>query len=116
LSLLIFVPAWRLRLWVALGWPIAIDAVQQRAFLVGETVTVRGTVGDRVPLIGGQVIELEDASGRLWVVSADTTRAPGESATIRGDVQVEESPTAAFPATVYLVEHLPDATPPLLSP
>jgi hypothetical protein len=109
-------PPVRLRLQVALGRPIAIAQIQQYPFLTGATVTVEGIVGDRVPLIGGQVMELQDDSGNVWVVSADTTRQSGESARIRGDVQVEDVGTDAITSEVYLIERLPNTVSPLLLP
>lgn len=114
--LLLALPPVRVRLQVALGQPIAIATIHQNPFLAGITVTVEGIVGDRVPLVGGQIVELQDGSGSLWVVSADTTRQPGESARIRGNVQVEAFDTDAIPAEVYLVERLPDIPSPLSIP
>jgi len=121
LLLVLAVAPVRVRLQVALGMPIAIADLQQRAFLRGERVTVEGEVIDRAPLIGGQIMELQDSSGSVWVVSSDTTRQPGESARIRGDVQVEEFgteaiPAEAIPAEVYLIEYLPNQTSPLPLP
>lgn len=79
----------RFLLWSQLGWPIAIRDVQTVKVLRDRSVSVEGRVGDRVPLIGTQVYQLQDATGNLWVVSSDTELKPGESVRIRGRVRFE---------------------------
>lgn len=59
---------------------------------VGQTVYLRGTVGDRVPLVNGQAYELIDATGTLWVVSDNRTVTTGESMIVKGRVAYEATP------------------------
>lgn len=59
---------------------------------VGSTVYVRGTVGDRVPLVKGQVYELTDSTGSIWVVTNDVTTETGEALRVRGKVSYEATP------------------------
>lgn len=69
----------------------SVNAVQTRVN-VGSTIYVQGTVGDRVPLINGQVYELQDATGRIWVVTNDLTIATGHELLIRGKLSYEAAP------------------------
>ena len=66
----------------------SVNAVQTRV-TVGSTIYVQGIVGDRVPLINGQVYELQDATGRIWVVTNDPTIATGHELLIRGKLSYE---------------------------
>lgn len=54
-----------------------------------ETVQIKGTVIKQAPLLAGALYQLQDDSGTVWVLSAES--APPESATISvvGTVQVE---------------------------
>ncbi|MEB3357702.1 MAG: hypothetical protein VKK04_13320 [Synechococcales bacterium] len=52
-------------------------------------VRLQGTVGDRVPLLNGQVYQLTDATGSIWVVTTDTTVTSGERLLIQGQVHYE---------------------------
>ena len=69
----------------------SVNAVQTRVN-VGSTIYVQGTVGDRVPLINGQVYELQDATGGIWVVTNDPTIATGHELLIRGKLSYEATP------------------------
>ena len=109
IALLVALSPARWWLWSRAGWPLSIRQVQQVQSLRGQSVVVRGRVGDRAPLIGGQVYRLQDATGSLWVVSPNTSQQAGEAVTIRGIVQFEpippeilgqpaEAPTTAQPS------------------
>lgn len=93
----------RWRLAQVLGRPLPLQQIHQQHRLRGQTVTLRGTVGDRVPLVGGQVYELQDASESVWVVSSDTSLQTGEAVTIKGVVQFE-------PIPANLLEPAPNST------
>ncbi|MEM9449329.1 MAG: hypothetical protein AAGA75_12450 [Cyanobacteria bacterium P01_E01_bin.6] len=69
----------------------SVNAIQTRVN-VGSTLYVKGTVGERVPLIQGQVYELEDSTGRIWVVTKDATIATGEELLIRGTLSYLATP------------------------
>jgi hypothetical protein len=48
------------------------------------TVRLRGTVGDRAPLLNGQVYQLQDGTGEIWVLTSDTRVHPSfEGVTLR---------------------------------
>ncbi|MGF1496469.1 MAG: hypothetical protein ACFB8W_06545, partial [Elainellaceae cyanobacterium] len=55
-------------------------------------VRLRGVVGDRVPLLDGQIYQLTDHTGSIWVVTTDTTVTSGEELLILGRVQYEAMP------------------------
>ncbi len=61
-------------------------AVQTRS-PVGSTVFLRGTVGDRIPLLDSQLYELQDQTGSVWVLTSDRTLEPGETVFIQGTVR-----------------------------
>jgi hypothetical protein len=69
----------------------SVDTVQTKA-TVGTTLYVQGTVGDRVPLVNGQVYELEDSTGQIWVVSKDPTIATGDELLIQGTLSYLATP------------------------
>ena len=68
-----------------------INAAQTRV-KVGSTIYVEGTVGDRIPLVNGQVYQLEDATGQIWVVTSDSSIDTGESVLIRGTLSYQAAP------------------------
>lgn len=71
----------------------SIEALSQRQ---GESVTVAGDVRRQVPLVAGQLYQLQDNTGSVWVVVADgnnTTEASaivGSRVTVQGTVLYEE--------------------------
>ncbi|MBD1910575.1 MULTISPECIES: hypothetical protein [unclassified Leptolyngbya] len=89
LALVLALSPLRFLLWGQLRWPIPIRDVQTVGLLRDRQVTVEGQVSDRVPLIGAQVYQVQDATGKLWVVSSDTELKPGEPVKIRGNVRFE---------------------------
>lgn len=54
-----------------------------------ETVRLQGTVGERAPLLKGQVYELQDRTGKIWVLSPTANLKTGDSITIQGRVRYE---------------------------
>lgn len=52
-------------------------------------VLLQGRVGDRAPLIEGQLYELEDATGSIWVLSSDQMAQTGEQVQVRGLVRIQ---------------------------
>ncbi|MBF2003545.1 MAG: hypothetical protein IGS38_22835 [Synechococcales cyanobacterium M58_A2018_015] len=65
---------------------------QRPSFL--STVYLRGTVGDRVPLIGAQVYQLHDSTGSIWVLTTQPPLRSGDPISIRGRIRYEEIPLA----------------------
>jgi hypothetical protein len=57
-----------------------------------STVYLRGQVSDRAPLINAQVYQLEDSTGKIWVLTDKTTPKKGDSVYIRGTVRFEKIP------------------------
>jgi outer membrane protein assembly factor BamB len=68
-----------------------VNAVQTQVE-VGSTVYVQGTVGDRIPLVDGQVYALEDTTGYIWVVTSDSTLTTGEDVLIKGTLSYQATP------------------------
>lgn len=60
----------------------------QRNWLT-ETVRLQGQVGARAPLLKGQVYELQDRTGKVWVLSPMTNLKTGDSIMIQGRVRYE---------------------------
>ena len=55
------------------------------------TVQLRGTVGDRAPMIGAQLYQLKDSTGAIWVLTRRTVRS-GEAIQIQGQVRFQSVP------------------------
>lgn len=74
------------------GWLSGRTTVQQIKTQrnIGETVSVEGTVGDRVPLIEAQVYELQDATGSIWVLTPAPVPEPGTPVRIEATVRYQE--------------------------
>ncbi len=60
----------------------------QRNWLT-QTVQLRGTVGNRAPLLQGQVYELQDETGKIWVLSPNRDLKTGMPILIQGQVRYE---------------------------
>ncbi len=70
-----------------------------------DTVTISGTVAQRVPLLEGWLYEVSDDSGSLWVLSDKSAPAVGETATVDGVVRYEAIVVGEIDAgEVYLQE------------
>jgi hypothetical protein len=54
-----------------------------------ETVYLQGTVGARAPLLKGQVYELQDQTGTVWVLSHMTQLQSGDRVLIKGRVRYQ---------------------------
>lgn len=60
----------------------------QRNWLT-STVYLQGTVGDQAPLLEAQLYELQDNTGKIWVLSRAAPRQPGEQIFIKGKVRYQ---------------------------
>ncbi|MFM7425693.1 MAG: hypothetical protein ACKO7W_11990 [Elainella sp.] len=60
----------------------------QRNWLT-QTVQLQGTVGSRAPLLQGQIYELQDETGKIWVLSPKANLQTGTSILIQGQVRYE---------------------------
>ena len=70
----------------------SIQNVQQhpRRHWYNSTVQLRGKVVDRVPLINAEVYQLEDATGKIWVLTSEPTQQAEQQVQVQGKVQIEE--------------------------
>ena len=64
----------------------------QRIQQYPKTVTIKGVVGDRVPLVQGQVYELSDSSGTIWILSPNESPVTGTQLRVTGQVQYQPMP------------------------
>jgi hypothetical protein len=70
---------------------VTVQSVQQqpqRNWLT-QTVKLRGQVGSLAPLLKGQVYELQDATGKIWVLSPNRQLRSGQQILIQGRVRYE---------------------------
>lgn len=58
------------------------------------TVELEGQVIDRVPLIGAEVYQLQDATGKIWILTRNASLKPGERLLVKGRVRFESIPIA----------------------
>lgn len=69
------------------------------------TVYVQGKVEQRVPLLQGQVYQVNDSTGSIWVVSKQNNLKEGNSAIFQGKVRYESIAIAGQEfGEVYLIE------------
>lgn len=55
------------------------------------TVYLQGTVGDQAPLLDAQLYELQDSTGRIWVLSrTEPPLQSGEMVLIKGKVRYQD--------------------------
>lgn len=53
------------------------------------TVSLQGTVGDRVPLIEAQLYELQDDTGTIWVLTRRDSVQSGQPILVKGQVRFQ---------------------------
>ena len=58
----------------------------------GTIVSLRGKVGNRVPLLGSTAYELRDGSGVIWVLTKESTPNLGEEIVVTGKVRSQSIP------------------------
>lgn len=56
------------------------------------TVSLRGTVGDRVPLVAGGVYLLQDETGEVWVLSSESLPDSGAQLQVSGTLRDRSIP------------------------
>jgi hypothetical protein len=83
-----------LRHWLSaapgLGWLDPITQITEtRDLPTGQEVSLEGRVRQHLPLLEQSLYELEDDTGTIWVVSADSPPPVGESLTIRAVIRYE---------------------------
>jgi len=57
-----------------------------------STVYLRGQVSDRIPLINAQVYQLQDGTGKIWVLTDKSTPKVGDRVYIKGQVRYGKIP------------------------
>lgn len=58
------------------------------------TVELEGKVIDRVPLLGAAVYQLQDETGKIWILTEHSSLKPGERLRVRGKVRFTSIPIA----------------------
>ncbi len=99
-------PRTRLTLLVRLGVVLKVSNIQQASELSGASVWLQGKVGDRIPLIGQQIYQLEDETGRILVVTSDTALRSGDTVRIRGTLRFESIPISGREMGGIYIEEL----------
>ncbi|PZV12820.1 MAG: hypothetical protein DCF22_11600 [Leptolyngbya sp.] len=57
-----------------------------------SVVTVKGVVGDRVPILNGTVYELQDSTGKIWVLTQKQPPNSGQEVIITGNLRFKSIP------------------------
>ncbi len=57
-----------------------------------SVVIVKGVVGDRVPILNGTVYELQDSTGKIWVLTQKQPPNSGQELTITGNLRFKSIP------------------------
>jgi hypothetical protein len=62
-------------------------------------------VGDHAPLLGGTVYELQDSTGKIWVLTKGQAPEKGQEVTVKGTLRYKSIPIAGKEqGSVYLEE------------
>ncbi|MBW4652698.1 MAG: hypothetical protein KME20_06695 [Kaiparowitsia implicata GSE-PSE-MK54-09C] len=96
----------RLLALTAMRQPLTVQDIVRTSLLIDRSVYLHGQVGDRAPLLTGQVYELSDATGILWVLSPNAGLQTGDQVTIRGKVRQESFTIAGQQMTEIYIEEL----------
>lgn len=59
-----------------------------------STVQLKGTVVDQAPLIEAQVYQLQDETGKIWILTTDPSLQVGEKVLVKGKVEFQSIPIA----------------------
>lgn len=59
-----------------------------------STVKLEGMVIDRVPLLNAEVYQLQDETGKIWILTPYSNQEPGERLLVKGKVRFESIPIA----------------------
>lgn len=78
----------------------------QSSSLRGTGVYLRGKIGNRVPLLGGTVYELQDQTGRIWVMAQQAVPGQGDEVTIRGNLRQQSIQVDGKQESVPYIEQL----------
>ncbi len=57
-----------------------------------SVVSVKGVVGDRVPILNGTVYELQDSTGKIWVLTKKQPPNSEQELTITGNLRFKSIP------------------------
>lgn len=75
-------------------------------------VELKGQVVDRVPLLGAEVYQLQDETGKIWVLTKDANLKSGERLLVKGKVRFESAPIAGQElGEAYIEEHQREVVP-----
>ena len=72
-----------------LNRPSAIADIQAMPLWFRLPVCIEGIVGDRAPIVNGQLYQLKDSTGSIWIVSPDTGLQLGQAVKIKGTLQFQ---------------------------
>jgi uncharacterized protein YdeI (BOF family) len=70
--------------------PKTVQALKQDQPETGASVVLEGQILQRVPLLEGWLYELEDSTGRIWVLTGSSEPIVGESARVEGVLNYEQ--------------------------
>ncbi|MEX0268376.1 hypothetical protein AB3R30_04475 [Leptolyngbyaceae cyanobacterium UHCC 1019] len=57
-----------------------------------SVVTVKGVVGDRVPILEGTVYEIQDSTGKIWVLTQKQPPDSGQEVVVTGNLRFKSIP------------------------
>jgi hypothetical protein len=84
---------------------VTVQSIQQpQSWFTPKTVKLQGIVGSLAPLIKGQVYELQDATGKIWVLSPNRRLKSGQRVLIQGQVRYEPIDQAGQTRTEVYIE------------
>lgn len=80
------------RLIFALPNAISVNQLQQTA--QGTIIYIRGQVKDKAPFLGKGAYQLQDDTGKVWVVTNETLPQSGEEVIIKGQIEYQSIPVS----------------------
>ncbi len=70
---------------------VTVQSVQSAATR-NTVVQLQGTVGDRVPLLGSTAYELQDSTGKIWVLTKQPPPTKGQQVVVKGTLRYKSIP------------------------
>ncbi len=82
---------------------ISIDKISTQN--IGKTIYVTGKVVHLAPFVDNAAYQIEDATGKIWIVTSQTSPQLGQQITIKGKIEYQSLPFAEQElGDLYLVE------------
>lgn len=88
------------------GQVASVESIHDQDIAIDRVVYLTGTVGDRIPILDGQIYQLQDETGSIWVVTDQQTLQTGDRLAIRGAVRFQDFPEIEGASGEFYIQEL----------